>query len=92
MSTTTKRKTLTYNHSSSLLHKVERKNLIMAKGKKQQQMEATLSKKDQKKVTKLESQIPYHEGRGNKDEVVKIKEQIEAIWTKTKEAHEASFQ
>lgn len=64
----------------------------MGKGKKQVIEEATLSKKDQKKVTKLESQIPYHEGRGNKDEVQKIKDQIEKIWQKTREAHEASFQ
>lgn len=37
-------------------------------------------------MTKLESQIPYHEGRGNMEEVTKIKEQIEAIWEKTREA------
>ena len=43
-----------------------------------------LHRKDQKKVTKLEAQIPYHEGRGNKDEVVKIKEQIADIWEKAK--------
>eukprot|EP00533_Pseudo-nitzschia_delicatissima_P006425 CAMPEP_0116079044 /NCGR_PEP_ID=MMETSP0327-20121206/934_1 /TAXON_ID=44447 /ORGANISM="Pseudo-nitzschia delicatissima, Strain B596" /LENGTH=64 /DNA_ID=CAMNT_0003569647 /DNA_START=311 /DNA_END=505 /DNA_ORIENTATION=- len=64
----------------------------MAKGKKQAVVEATLSKKDAKKVAKLESQIPYHEGRGNKDDVQKIKDQIAKIWTKTREAHEASFQ
>jgi hypothetical protein len=64
----------------------------MAKGKKQVIEEAKLSKKDLKKVTKLESQIPYHEGRGNKDEVQKIKDQVEKIWQKTKEAHELSFQ
>eukprot|EP00534_Pseudo-nitzschia_fraudulenta_P000653 CAMPEP_0201117420 /NCGR_PEP_ID=MMETSP0850-20130426/1351_1 /ASSEMBLY_ACC=CAM_ASM_000622 /TAXON_ID=183588 /ORGANISM="Pseudo-nitzschia fraudulenta, Strain WWA7" /LENGTH=65 /DNA_ID=CAMNT_0047381689 /DNA_START=319 /DNA_END=516 /DNA_ORIENTATION=- len=65
----------------------------MGKNQKKQTIpEATLSKKDLKKVTKLESQIPYHEGRGNKDEVVKIKDQIEKIWTKTREAHELSFQ
>jgi hypothetical protein len=45
-----------------------------------------LNRKDQKKVTKLEAQIPYHEGRGNKDEVVKIKEQIADIWEKAKMA------
>lgn len=45
-----------------------------------------LSRKDQKKVTKLEAQIPYHEGRGNKEEVTKIKEQIAAIWEKAREA------
>jgi len=65
----------------------------MGKGQKKKIIEdATLSKKDLKKVTKLESQIPYHEGRGNKDDVQKIKEQIEKIWVKTKEAHELSFQ
>jgi hypothetical protein len=42
-------------------------------------------RKDQKKVTKLEAQIPYHEGRGNKEEVEKIKEQIAGIWEKAKE-------
>jgi hypothetical protein len=44
------------------------------------------NRKDLKKVTKLEAQIPYHEGRGNKDEVVKIKEQIADIWEKAKAA------
>jgi hypothetical protein len=43
-------------------------------------------RKDAKKVSKLEAQIPYHEGRGNKEEVEKIKEQVAAIWVKTKEA------
>ena len=43
-------------------------------------------RKDLKKVTKLEAQIPYHQGRGNKEEVEKIKGQVEAIWTKTREA------
>lgn len=53
---------------------------------KQKEVEITLNKKDQKKVSKLEAQIPYHEGRGNKEEVEKIKEQIALIWEKTKEA------
>eukprot|EP00970_Alexandrium_tamarense_P010897 scaffold2273_cov209-Alexandrium_tamarense.AAC.6 len=44
------------------------------------------NRKDQKKVDKLEAQIPYHEGRGNLDEVTKIKDQVEAIWAKAKEA------
>ena len=44
------------------------------------------NRKDAKKVTKLEAQIPYHEGRGNKEEVEKIKSQIDAIWEKTREA------
>jgi hypothetical protein len=48
--------------------------------------EIVLSKKDLKKVTKLEAQIPYHEGRGNKEEVEKIKEQVAAIWEKTRAA------
>jgi hypothetical protein len=46
----------------------------------------TIFRKDQKKVDKLNAQIPYHEGRGNKDEVGKIKEQIDAIWEKAREA------
>lgn len=46
----------------------------------------TQHRKDQKKVDKLTAQIPYHEGRGNKEEVEKIKSQVEAIWTKTREA------
>lgn len=63
----------------------------MAKAKKRIVEDATLSKKDAKKVSKLESQIPYHEARGSKDEVQKIKDQVEKIWTKTREAHELSF-
>jgi hypothetical protein len=43
-------------------------------------------RKDAKKVAKLEAQIPYHDGRGNKEEVEKIKEQVAAIWAKTREA------
>ena len=46
----------------------------------------TAHRKDAEKVSKLEAQIPYHEGRGNKEEVAKIKEQIDAIWEKTREA------
>jgi hypothetical protein len=42
-------------------------------------------RKDAKKVSKLEAQIPYHEGRGNKEEVEKIKEQISSIWAKARE-------
>ncbi len=45
-----------------------------------------LFRKDAKKVAKLEAQIPYHDGRGNKDEVEKIKQQVAAIWAKTREA------
>ena len=43
-------------------------------------------RKDQKKVDKLTAQIPYHEGRGNKEEVEKIKDQVAHIWEKAKEA------
>ena len=43
-------------------------------------------RKDAKKVSKLEAQIPYHEGRGNKEEVEKIKEQVAEIWEKAREA------
>jgi len=48
-----------------------------------------INRKEQKKVDKLSSQIPYHEGRGNKEEVDKIKQQVEAIWVKAKENWEA---
>jgi transcriptional regulator with AAA-type ATPase domain len=58
----------------------------MGKPKKQAEIEVTLSKKDQKKVDKLQSQIPYHEGRGESDKAEKLKEQIDAIWTKAREA------
>jgi hypothetical protein len=44
------------------------------------------SRKDAKKVSKLEAQIPYHEGRGDKEAAEKIRQQIDDIWTKTKEA------
>jgi len=50
------------------------------------------SHQEQKKVTKLESQIPYHEGRGNKDEVEKIRSQVEAIWEKARESHYGTMQ
>jgi hypothetical protein len=53
--------------------------------------ELKLSKKDQKKVDKLLAQIPYHEGRGNKDEVEKIKEQVESIWQKTRDEFNAKL-
>jgi hypothetical protein len=45
-----------------------------------------ISRKDQKKVDKLTATIPYHEGRGNKEEVEKIKQQIDDIWKKAREA------
>jgi hypothetical protein len=44
------------------------------------------TRKDQKKVDKLEAQIPYHEGRGNLEEVTKIKDQVAGIWEKAREA------
>lgn len=47
---------------------------------------AIFCRKDKKKVDKLQSQIPYHEGRGNKEEVEKIKQQVEDIWERTKAA------
>eukprot|EP00593_Proboscia_inermis_P001354 CAMPEP_0171294974 /NCGR_PEP_ID=MMETSP0816-20121228/3545_1 /TAXON_ID=420281 /ORGANISM="Proboscia inermis, Strain CCAP1064/1" /LENGTH=66 /DNA_ID=CAMNT_0011767271 /DNA_START=188 /DNA_END=388 /DNA_ORIENTATION=- len=56
------------------------------KNKSMKEVEITLSKKDKKKVDKLTAQIPYHEGRNNKEEVEKIKNQVESIWTKTREA------
>ena len=43
-------------------------------------------RKDQKKVDKLTSQIPYHEGRGDTEKATKIKEQIDSIWAKAREA------
>jgi len=46
-------------------------------------------RKDQKKVDKLTAQVPYHEGRGNKEEVTKIKEQVDAIWQKARDAQYA---
>jgi len=60
----------------------------MGGGKKKQNVsdEITLSKKEQKKVAKLEAQIPYHAGRGHKDEVEKIQQQIKDIWQKAREA------
>mmetsp|Transcript_31172 Transcript_31172/g.41601 ORF Transcript_31172/g.41601 Transcript_31172/m.41601 type:complete len:98 (+) Transcript_31172:281-574(+) len=44
-----------------------------------------INRKDAKKVSKLEAQIPYHEGRGNKEEVEKIRQQVEDIWAKARE-------
>ena len=49
-------------------------------------MSFSTNRKDAKKVAKLESQIPYHEGRGSMDEVEKIKAQVKAIWDKAREA------
>ena len=50
--------------------------------------ECLLNKKDQKKLHKLEAQIPYHIGRGNSAEVEKIKGQVAAIWAKVKTSNE----
>eukprot|EP00620_Florenciella_sp_RCC1587_P012566 CAMPEP_0182559636 /NCGR_PEP_ID=MMETSP1324-20130603/2686_1 /TAXON_ID=236786 /ORGANISM="Florenciella sp., Strain RCC1587" /LENGTH=85 /DNA_ID=CAMNT_0024771917 /DNA_START=116 /DNA_END=373 /DNA_ORIENTATION=+ len=36
----------------------------MGKGKKQEQPEATLSKKEDKKIRKMKAKITYHEARG----------------------------
>ncbi|KAL7540555.1 hypothetical protein ACHAXR_010197, partial [Thalassiosira sp. AJA248-18] len=47
---------------------------------------SNFNRKDQKKVDKLTAQIPYHEGRGNKEEVTKIKDQVDSIWAKAREA------
>ncbi len=43
-------------------------------------------RKNQKKIDKLLAMIPYHEGRRNTDEVEKIKQKVDAIWQKTREA------
>mmetsp|Transcript_25464 Transcript_25464/g.75005 ORF Transcript_25464/g.75005 Transcript_25464/m.75005 type:complete len:94 (+) Transcript_25464:769-1050(+) len=46
----------------------------------------TSNRKGAKKVAKLEAQIPYHQGRDEKDEVEKIKEKVIAIRKKEMEA------
>jgi len=43
-----------------------------------------LSKTDEKEVARLESKIPYLESRGNKEGLESIKNQIDAIWAKTR--------
>lgn len=43
-------------------------------------------RKDQKKLSKLEAQIPYYQGRGNNEEVDKLKQQIEEIKRQAREA------
>ena len=55
------------------------------KNKKEAEEVLTLNKKDQKKVDKLTSMIPYHEGRKNQVDADKCKEQIAAIWANAKE-------
>eukprot|EP00543_Licmophora_paradoxa_P008572 CAMPEP_0202447336 /NCGR_PEP_ID=MMETSP1360-20130828/6099_1 /ASSEMBLY_ACC=CAM_ASM_000848 /TAXON_ID=515479 /ORGANISM="Licmophora paradoxa, Strain CCMP2313" /LENGTH=61 /DNA_ID=CAMNT_0049064379 /DNA_START=30 /DNA_END=215 /DNA_ORIENTATION=- len=54
---------------------------------KKNKVEIVLSKKDAKKVAKLEMQIPYHVGRDNKGEVEKIKGQIDKIWQRTRDEY-----
>jgi hypothetical protein len=44
------------------------------------------NRKDAKKVSKLESQIPYHESRGDTEKLEKIKNEIEEIWEKARAA------
>eukprot|EP00527_Entomoneis_sp_CCMP2396_P002552 CAMPEP_0198137846 /NCGR_PEP_ID=MMETSP1443-20131203/1303_1 /TAXON_ID=186043 /ORGANISM="Entomoneis sp., Strain CCMP2396" /LENGTH=62 /DNA_ID=CAMNT_0043799407 /DNA_START=69 /DNA_END=257 /DNA_ORIENTATION=- len=48
--------------------------------------EFKLNKKDQKKVDKLTAQIPFHDSRGNKEDVLKINEQIASITLKARQA------
>lgn len=62
----------------------------MGKNKKAE-IEFKLSKKDQKKVDKLEAQIPYYEARRETDQVDKIKSQVEAITEKAKAKFEADL-
>ncbi|GMI52068.1 hypothetical protein ScalyP_jg4606 [Parmales sp. scaly parma] len=58
-------------------------NTTMAKqAKKEETVE--LSKKDLKKVSKLEPKIAFFIGRGEKEEAQKIKDQIAAVWDKAK--------
>jgi enamine deaminase RidA (YjgF/YER057c/UK114 family) len=45
---------------------------------------AVIHRKDAKKLHKLEAQIPYFEGRGNVEEVTKIKHQIEEVMSHSK--------
>lgn len=45
-------------------------------------------RKDQKKVSKLESMIPYYEARKEDTEVQKLNSQIEAVWAKARAARD----
>eukprot|EP00520_Triparma_pacifica_P012018 CAMPEP_0118632228 /NCGR_PEP_ID=MMETSP0785-20121206/327_1 /TAXON_ID=91992 /ORGANISM="Bolidomonas pacifica, Strain CCMP 1866" /LENGTH=63 /DNA_ID=CAMNT_0006522973 /DNA_START=247 /DNA_END=438 /DNA_ORIENTATION=+ len=54
------------------------------KNKKQVEDEFKLSKKDAKKVKKLEAQIPYYEGRRENEEAEKIRQQVTAIIDRAK--------
>ena len=57
--------------------------LNMAK-KEQAPQEVVLSKKDKKKVDKLTPKIAFHEGKNEKDEAQKIRDQIANIWEKAR--------
>lgn len=48
--------------------------------------EVVLCMKDQKKVAKLKSKIPYFEARKQQDEVDKLNQQIENVYKKAQEA------
>jgi hypothetical protein len=50
-----------------------------------------INRKDLKKVSKLESMIPYYEARKQTDEIDKLKSQINAIWDKAREARDAGL-
>ena len=52
--------------------------------KQVKEVELELSKKDAKKVAKLEPKIAFFIGRNDKDEAQKIRDQIAAIWDKAK--------
>ncbi|GMH74256.1 hypothetical protein TrLO_g14033 [Triparma laevis f. longispina] len=60
----------------------------MGGNKNKQHVEETfqLTKKDAKKIKKLEAQIPYFEGRREQEEAEKIKERVAAIVAKAKGA------
>lgn len=45
-----------------------------------------LTKKDKKKVAKLEAQIPYYEGRRENEEADKIRQRVAEIVSKAKVA------
>ena len=57
----------------------------MAKSKKEQtEQEVVLSKKELKKISKLEPKIVFFEGRNEKEEAQKIRDQIANIWEKAR--------
>jgi len=53
--------------------------------KEQKEQEVVLSKKELKKIAKLEPKIVFHEGRNEKDEAQKIRDQIANIWDKARQ-------